>query len=138
MGALQSPVVRWACAAVCLLYVYLGDAGIMSHHVQRRVTEERLEREKVTATPQVSNRESVAESVWMALLDVGPRAQPYDHEPQRRFVHRATIRDGEQRRFWIITILAFDEIAPHGAPCRLAQENGSALAPPSRRPPGRA
>src|SRR3972149_2422841 len=110
MGTLQSPVVRWACAAVCLLYVYLGDAGIMSHHVQRRVTEQRLEREQVAATPQIGNRESVTESVWMALLDVGPCAQSHNHEPQRCLVHRATVRHGEQRRFRIIAILALDEI----------------------------
>ena len=39
----QPPVIRWAGFVVCLGNIDLGDLGVVAHHFQRAVAEQRLQ-----------------------------------------------------------------------------------------------
>ena len=40
---LQSPIIYWAGLAVRVLHVYLSNLGIVAHHIQRAMPEQRLD-----------------------------------------------------------------------------------------------
>lgn len=64
------PVVGWARPAVGLRDINFRNARVMPNHIQTAVTEQCLEREQIAAIPQIRDRESMAEEVRVALVDV--------------------------------------------------------------------
>ena len=63
------------------LNVDLGDLGVVPHHFERAVAQERLKREEIPAGPQVRDGEGVPESVRVTTRHLGLRAQPSDQNP---------------------------------------------------------
>ena len=66
---LQSPIIHWAGLAVRVLHVYLRNLGIMAHHIQRAVSQQRLQRENIPARTQVGDRKGVAKFVRVDMRE---------------------------------------------------------------------
>ena len=84
MMKLQSPIVRWAGAAMRLGHIDFGDARIVLHHVQRAVTEQRLKCEHIPTRAEIGDRKGMPETMWIAALYIGLLAQCYGQVAQPR------------------------------------------------------
>ena len=81
---LQSPIIHWAGLAVRVLHVYLRNLGIMAHHIQRAVSQQRLQRENIPARTQVGDREGMAKFVRVDMRD--PARSPKRRTRMRRLL----------------------------------------------------
>ena len=52
-----------------LFHVDLGDAGVVFHHIESAVAEQRLQRKHIAARSQIRDRQRVAETMGMTFLD---------------------------------------------------------------------
>ena len=79
---LQSPIIHWAGLAVRIFHVYLRNLGIMAHHIQRAVSQQRLQRENIPSRTQVGDRKGVAEFMRVGMRESCAFAQTPNEDAQ--------------------------------------------------------
>lgn len=121
IALLKMHVIHWAGFAMRLLNFYLGNLGVMAHHIQRPVPELRLQSEHIPAGAQIGDRKGMMEFVWIGLLNSSPISQPVNQNPQAIDVEGPVGMTDEQRRQRIIPILPACQVAPDGLAGNLAQ-----------------
>jgi len=57
-NGLQSPIIHWAGFAVRVLYVYLCNLGVVTHHIQRAMSQQGLQGEDISTRTQIGDRKS--------------------------------------------------------------------------------
>jgi len=95
---------------VRLLYVKLRHAGIVLHHIQRAVAEQRLQRKQIAARAQIGDRERVPEAMGMALLDASFLPEMGHQQAQRTLGHRPVIFDEKERHRGTLDKLKFVQL----------------------------
>ncbi len=85
---LQPHVVGWAGFAVCLFHIHIRNLSIVAHHIQRTMSQQRLQGEHVTPGTQIGDRKGVSEFVRVRFLHLSPGSQPVDQDPQAVLVER--------------------------------------------------
>ncbi len=109
---LQSPIIRWAGFAMRLFHVRFRDTGVMAHHVQRAVPEQRLQRENVAARTQIGNGERVSKLVGIGFLHPRSVPQTRNQDAQTVLGERPIRGADEEGRLEVLTIFTLREITP--------------------------
>ena len=109
---LQSPIIHWAGLAMRVLHVYLRNLGIVAHHIQRAMSQQRLEGEYVSTRTQVRNREGVAKFMWMNMREICPFTQTPDQDAQAVAVKWAVTGADEERSHGVISIFPGGQVTP--------------------------
>lgn len=124
---LQSPIIHWTGLAMRVLHVYLSNLGIVAHHIQRAMSQQRLKREDIPARTQISDGEGVAKFMWMNMRKLRPLAQTPDQDAQAVAVEWPVAGADEKRRFRITPIFPSGQVTPDGFAGNLAQVSDAAL-----------
>lgn len=69
--------------------IHFGNLGIMSHHIQRAVSQKRLQRENITSGTQICDGECVPEFMWVGLFCFCSGSQLVDQHAQTVLVERS-------------------------------------------------
>ena len=110
---LQSPIVHWAGLAMRVFHVYLRNLGIVAHHIQRAMSQQRLKREDISARTQIGDGEGVAKFMWMNMREICPFTQTPDQDAQAVAVEWAITGADEEGSLGIISILPCGQVAPN-------------------------
>lgn len=111
---LQSPIVHWAGLAMRVLHVYLSNLGIVAHHIQRAMSQQRLEREDISARTQISDGEGMAKFMWVNMSELGPFTQSPDQDAQAVAVKRTVTGADEEGSLGVISIFPGGQVTPNG------------------------
>ena len=128
MKWLQTHVISWTGFAMRLLHIHFGNLGIMPNHVQRSMSQKRLQRENITAGTQVSDGECVSEFMRIGFFNFCSGSQPVDQDTQAVLVERPVRMADEEGGVRIIPIFSAGKITPNRFSSDLAQENGTTFA----------
>jgi len=109
---LQSPIVHWAGLAMRVFHVYLRNLGIVAHHIQRAMSQQRLKREDISARTQIGDGEGVAKFMWMNMSELSPFTQTSDQDAQAVAVKWAVTSADEEGSLGIISIFPGSQVAP--------------------------
>ncbi len=99
---------------MCCGDIDFSNSRVPADHFQCAMPEDGLQCEDVAATPQVSDGERVAETVWEAVLYSSSRRDGFDQEPQgipRQRPHPSACEEGGLR---IVAIRSLGEVPPDG------------------------
>ena len=129
MGArLQMPIIRWACAAVCLLDIDLRNPRIVLNHLKTAVSHQRLQREHVSTRAEVRDRKGMAESMRIAFNYFRFAAERMHQLAQAIFVELMIELRQKHGGFGIVGVLAFGKIAPQCASGGFPEKRNASLA----------
>lgn len=109
---LQSPIVHWAGLAMRVLHVYLSNLGIVAHHIQRTMSQQRLKREDISARTQIGDGEGMAKFMRMYMSDLGSFPQTPDQDAQAVAVKRTVTGTDEEGSLGVISIFPGGQVAP--------------------------
>lgn len=118
---LQSPIIHWAGLAMRVFHVYLSNLGIVAHHIQRTMSQQRLEREDISARTQIGDGEGMAKFMRMYMSDLGSFPQTPDQDAQAVAVKRTVTSADEERSLGIVPIFSGSQVTPDGFPSHFAQ-----------------
>lgn len=124
---LQSPIIHWAGLAMRVLHVYLSNLGIVAHHIQRAMSQQRLEREDIPARTQIGDGEGMAKFMWMNMSDLGSFPQTPDQDAQAVAVKRTVTSADEEGSLGVISIFSGSQVTPDGFPSHFAQVSDPAF-----------
>lgn len=124
---LQSPIIHWTGLAMRVLHVYLRNLGIMAHHIQRAMSQQRLEREDIPARTQISDGECMAKFMRMNMRNLGPFAQAPDQDAQAVAVKWAVTSADEEGSLGIIAIFPGGQVTPDGFTSNFTQVSDPAF-----------
>lgn len=124
---LQSPIVYWAGLAMRVLYVYIRNLGIVAHHIQRAMSQQRLEREDIPARTQISDGEGMAKFMWMDVRKLRPFPQTSDQDAQAVAVKWAVAGADEEGSLGVIPIFPRGQVAPDSFASHFAQVSDPAF-----------
>ena len=85
---LQTHIIGWASSAMRLLHIHFGNLGIMTHHIQRVMSQKRLKGKNISSGAQVGNSESMPEFVRVSFLHLSSGTQPINQNAQTILVER--------------------------------------------------
>jgi hypothetical protein len=111
---LQSPIVHWAGLAMRVLHVYLSNLGIVTHHIQRAMSQQRLEGEDISASTQIGDGKGVAKPVRMDVNNPTALAQTPHQDTQTVVVERSISLADEERRLQVVPFFSAGQVAPDG------------------------
>ena len=109
---LQSPIIHWAGLAMRVLHVYLSNLGIVAHHIQRAMSQQRLEREDISARTQIGDGEGMTKFMWMNMSDLGPFTQSPDQDAQAVAVKWTVTGADEEGSLGVISIFPGGQVTP--------------------------
>ncbi len=118
---LESHVVGWTGFAVCLFHIHIRNLGIVAHHIQRTMSQQRLQGEYVTPGTEIGDREGVPEFVRVRFFHLSPGSQPVDQDPQAVLVERPVGLADEEGRASIFPVFTACQIAPDSFSSNFAQ-----------------
>ena len=81
-------------------HIHFCDPGIMFHHLQAAVAQQRLKREYIAARTQIRDGERMPETVGMTFLHAGFGAQRIDQLAQGVAIKGPMKFSDERRRTW--------------------------------------
>jgi hypothetical protein len=126
-SGLESPIIHWAGFAVRIFYIYLRNLGIMAHHIQRAVAQQRLQRENISTRTQVGDGEGVAEFMRMGMSESCTLSQTPNEDAQAVTSERSGAGADEEGGFRVASILAGGQLTPDGFAGHLAKISNPAL-----------
>lgn len=124
---LQMHVIGWTGFAMRLFHIYIRNLGVVAHHIQRTMSQQRLQSEHIAPRTQVGDCKSVPEFMRVDFLDICSGTQPVDQHTQAVLVERPVSVANEERRAWIVPVFTACQVTPDGFSGGLAQVNGAPL-----------
>ncbi len=118
---LQSPIVHWAGLAMRVLHVYLSNLGIVAHHIQRAMSQQRLEREDIPTRTQIGDGEGMAKFMGMNMSELRSFTQTPDQDAQAVAVKRTVTGADEEGSLGVISIFSGGQVTPDGFPSHFTQ-----------------
>ena len=109
---LQSPIIHWAGLAMRVLHVYLRNLGIVAHHIQRAMSQQRLKREDIPTRTQIGDGEGMAKFMWMNMSELSPLPQTPDQDAQAVAVKWAVTSADEEGCLGVIAIFPGGQVTP--------------------------
>ena len=124
---LESPIIHWAGFAVRIFYVHLRNLRVMAYHIQRAVSQQRLQRENIPSRTKVGDRKGVAEFMRVDMRESCAFAQTPNEDAQAVTSERSGASADEEGGFRVASILTGGQVTPDGFAGYLAKISNPAL-----------
>ena len=124
---LQTHVISWTGFAMRLFHIYFGYLGIMAYHIQRSMTQKRLEGKNISSRAQIGDGEGMPEFMRISFLDFCPVSQPIDQDTQTVLVESSICMADEEGGVGIVPIFSAGKITPNRFSCNLTQVHSASF-----------